>query len=73
MAGFYERIGIANHLQKTNPVDKSTNAYKSEAQTVTETVVNGFGSKMDIVNFLLKNWQLTIVGAVSLLVLVKRL
>ena len=73
MAGFYERIGIANHLQKTNPTNKGTNTYKSEAQTVTVTVVNGFESIMDIVNFLLTNWQLTIVGAVALLVLIKRL
>lgn len=72
MAGFYERIGIANHLQ-SNPTNKSANAYKPEATVVTEAAVDAVSTLDDIIKFLLANWQLTVVGAVALLILIKRL
>lgn len=72
MAGFYERVGIDRAL-RSNPVSKSENALKSEAQTVTEAVASGFSSLMDLVNYLIQNWQVTTVGAIALLLLVKRL
>lgn len=72
MAGFYERVGIDRAL-RSNPVSKSENALKSEAQTVTEAVASGFSSLMDLVNYLIQNWQVTTVGVIALLLLVKRL
>lgn len=72
MAGFYERVGI-DRAMRNNPVSKSENALKSEAQTVTEAVASGFSSLMDLVNYLIQNWQVTTVGGIALLLLIKRL
>lgn len=72
MAGFYERVGIVRNLQN-NPTDRSENSLRSEAQTVTETIVGGFASVIELINFLIKNWQVTTVGFIALLLLIKRL
>ena len=72
MAGYYERVGIVRNLQN-NPTDRSDNALRSEAQTVTETIVGGFASVIELINYLIKNWQVTMVGFIALLLLIKRL
>lgn len=72
MAGYYERVGIVRNLQN-NPTDRSDNALRSEAQTVTETIAGGFASFIELINYLIKNWQVTIVGSIALLLLIRRL
>ena len=75
MAGYYERVGILRNFQN-DPTDRSENALKSEAQTVITTSINAteriLQYILNFIDFLKNNWQLSIVGVISIILLLKR-
>lgn len=75
MAGYYERVGILRNFQN-DPTDRSENALKSEAETVITTSINAteriLQYILDFIDFFKNNWQLSIVGVISIILLLKR-
>lgn len=58
-------VWIGNKLKKSDTAVNTARAVN--------TVADAVDNSIDIVGWLVSNWQLTIVGAVTLLVLIKRL